>query len=72
MTEMTAISADGRMTPACPGLWSDEQAHAFASITRFVHENSGRTDRCAGQSVMPVVADPSSQADNRSSETIGR
>jgi len=40
MTEMTAISADGRTTPACPGLWSDEQAHAFASITRFVHENS--------------------------------
>jgi anthraniloyl-CoA monooxygenase len=39
MMEMTAVSADGRMTPACPGLWSDEQSHAFASITRFVHEN---------------------------------
>jgi anthraniloyl-CoA monooxygenase len=40
MTEMTAVCADGRTTPACPGLWTDDQARAFAAITRFVHENS--------------------------------
>jgi anthraniloyl-CoA monooxygenase len=40
MMEMTAVSADGRTTPACPGLWSDDQTRAFSSITRFVHENS--------------------------------
>jgi anthraniloyl-CoA monooxygenase len=40
MVEMTAVSADARATPACPGLWRNDQASAFASITRFVHENS--------------------------------
>jgi anthraniloyl-CoA monooxygenase len=40
MVEMTAVCADGRATPACPGLWTDDQARAFAGITRFVHENS--------------------------------
>jgi anthraniloyl-CoA monooxygenase len=40
MMEMTAVCADGRTTPACPGLWCDDQARAFAVITRFVHDNS--------------------------------
>jgi anthraniloyl-CoA monooxygenase len=41
LTEATAVSADGRMTPGCPGLWTDEQAHAWKRITDFVHANSG-------------------------------
>jgi anthraniloyl-CoA monooxygenase len=40
MMEMTAVSPDARMTPACPGLWSDAQTRAFAAITRFVHDNT--------------------------------
>jgi anthraniloyl-CoA monooxygenase len=39
-TEMTCVTADGRITPGCAGLWTDEQAAAWASIVRFVHANS--------------------------------
>lgn len=41
LTEATAVSAHGRMTPGCPGLWNDEQADAWKRITDFVHANSG-------------------------------
>ena len=40
MTEMTCISADARITPGCAGIWTDEQAHAWKRIVRFVHANS--------------------------------
>ena len=38
--EMTSPTPDGRITPACTGLWNDEQALAFARIVDFVHANS--------------------------------
>ncbi len=37
LVEMTAVSADARVTCGCPGLWNDKQAHAFEGIVRFVH-----------------------------------
>ncbi|MFG6449491.1 bifunctional salicylyl-CoA 5-hydroxylase/oxidoreductase [Roseateles sp. BYS180W] len=40
-TEMTAPSPEGRITPGCPGLWSDEQTAAWARIVRYAHEHSG-------------------------------
>ena len=40
MTEMTCIAPDARITPACPGLWNDEQRDLWARIVRFVHEHS--------------------------------
>ncbi|HDR8999192.1 TPA: bifunctional salicylyl-CoA 5-hydroxylase/oxidoreductase [Burkholderia vietnamiensis] len=40
LTEATAVSAEGRMTPGCPGLWNDEQVHAWKRVTEFVHANS--------------------------------
>ncbi|MFC9815071.1 FAD-dependent monooxygenase [Streptomyces virginiae] len=42
---MTAVSADGRATPGCPGLWTDEQEAAWRRITGFVH---GQSDTCLG------------------------
>ena len=39
-TEMTCVSAQGRITPGCTGLWNEEQAEAWARIVRFVHEES--------------------------------
>src|SRR5690606_37691180 len=39
-TEMTCVSPQARITPGCPGLWSDEQAGAWARIVRFIHEYS--------------------------------
>lgn len=34
--EQLAVSPEGRMTPACAGLWSDEQALALQRITAFI------------------------------------
>ena len=39
-TEMTDVSAEGRISPGCAGLWTDEQEAAWARIVRFVHGNS--------------------------------
>jgi anthraniloyl-CoA monooxygenase len=35
--EMTCVSPDARITPACPGLWSDEQGAAWKRIVDHVH-----------------------------------
>jgi anthraniloyl-CoA monooxygenase len=40
MTEMTCTSPDARITPGCPGIWTDEQAAAWARVVDFVHANS--------------------------------
>ena len=40
MTEMTAVSGDGRITPRCPGIHTDAQVTAWRRLTDFVHANS--------------------------------
>jgi 2,4-dienoyl-CoA reductase-like NADH-dependent reductase (Old Yellow Enzyme family) len=35
-TEATAVEARGRITPACLGIWTDEQAQALKPITAFI------------------------------------
>ncbi|MFM8863788.1 MAG: bifunctional salicylyl-CoA 5-hydroxylase/oxidoreductase, partial [Limnohabitans sp.] len=40
MLEMTAPSADGRITHGCPGLWHDGQTQDFRRITDWVHTHS--------------------------------
>ena len=40
MTEMVCVSPEGRITPGCTGIWSDEQAAAWRRITEFVHDQS--------------------------------
>ena len=40
MVEMTSPTPEGRITPGCPGLWDDNQQHAFKRITDFVHQNN--------------------------------
>ena len=37
MTEMTCVSAEGRISPGCTGLWNEDQAGWFARIVDFVH-----------------------------------
>lgn len=36
-TEMTCISAEGRITPGCPGLYAPEHEAGWARLTDFVH-----------------------------------
>lgn len=38
--EMTCVSAEGRITPACPGLYKPEHTTAWKRIVDFVHANS--------------------------------
>jgi anthraniloyl-CoA monooxygenase len=40
MVEMTSPTADGRITPGCPGLYDEEQVQAFEKIVRWVHQES--------------------------------
>lgn len=43
MTEMVCVSAEGRITPGCAGLWTAEQAAAWKRITDFVHASAPGT-----------------------------
>ncbi|MER5185220.1 bifunctional salicylyl-CoA 5-hydroxylase/oxidoreductase [Streptomyces sp. NPDC002896] len=40
MTEMVCVSPEGRITPGCTGLWTDEQRDSWARIVSFVHDRS--------------------------------
>ena len=40
MAEMTCVSAEGRITPACPGLYTDEQRDAWRRIADWIRTNS--------------------------------
>ncbi|MCR9127448.1 MAG: bifunctional salicylyl-CoA 5-hydroxylase/oxidoreductase [Rhodobacteraceae bacterium] len=39
-TEMTCVSADGRITPGCPGLYAPEHEAAWRRLTDFVHSET--------------------------------
>ena len=40
LTEATAVTPEGRITPEDLGLWNDEQAAAFADIVTFAHSQN--------------------------------
>jgi anthraniloyl-CoA monooxygenase len=40
MTEMVCVSAEGRITPGCSGLYTDEQRDSWKSVVDFVHGRS--------------------------------
>ena len=48
MAEMTCTAPDARITPGCPGLWTDTQGAAWARIVRFVHTE---TDAAIGMQI---------------------
>ncbi len=39
-TEMTCVSAEGRITPGCPGLYNEEQITAWRKLTDFIHSDT--------------------------------
>jgi anthraniloyl-CoA monooxygenase len=43
MTEMVCVSADGRITPGCAGLYTGRQGEAWRRITDFVHTSAPGT-----------------------------
>src|SRR3954464_3339988 len=40
VTEMTDVTAQGRITPGCAGIYTDEQAAAWKRIVEFVHQRT--------------------------------
>ncbi|MGE0787759.1 MAG: bifunctional salicylyl-CoA 5-hydroxylase/oxidoreductase [Sandaracinaceae bacterium] len=38
--EMTDVSAEGRISPGCTGIWNETQRDAWARIVAFVHANT--------------------------------
>lgn len=40
IVEATAVTPEGRITPGCTGLWSDDHATAWARIVDFAHRES--------------------------------
>jgi 2,4-dienoyl-CoA reductase-like NADH-dependent reductase (Old Yellow Enzyme family) len=38
MTEATAVSPEGRISPQDTGIWNDDQGRAWARITGFIHD----------------------------------
>ncbi|MEU3981145.1 bifunctional salicylyl-CoA 5-hydroxylase/oxidoreductase [Streptomyces sp. NPDC026672] len=43
MTEMVCVSAEGRITPGCAGLYTGRQADAWRRVTEFVHTRAPGT-----------------------------
>ncbi|MEU1502417.1 bifunctional salicylyl-CoA 5-hydroxylase/oxidoreductase [Streptomyces sp. NPDC005732] len=43
MTEMVCVSAEGRITPGCAGLYTQRQADAWRRIVGFVHDQAPGT-----------------------------
>jgi len=46
ITEMLAVSPEGRATSACPGLWEDGQIDRWRAINAFAHQHTA-TKTCA-------------------------
>jgi anthraniloyl-CoA monooxygenase len=40
MTEMTDVEPEGRISPSCAGLWSEQHAEAWKRVVDFVHEQT--------------------------------
>jgi anthraniloyl-CoA monooxygenase len=49
MTEMTDVSAEGRISPGCTGMWADAQVAGWRRIVEFSAACAGNEDRDAAQ-----------------------
>lgn len=45
-TEMTCVSAEGRITPGCPGLYAPEHEAAWRRLTAFIHAETDAKACC--------------------------
>ena len=43
MAEASGVNPEGRITPWCPGIWTDEQAKAWSKVNSFIHEQGAAT-----------------------------
>jgi anthraniloyl-CoA monooxygenase len=72
MTEMVCVSATGRITPGCTGIYTQEQERAWTRIVNFVHRDStakigiqlGHSGRKGSTKLMWEGMDSPLEADN--------
>jgi 2,4-dienoyl-CoA reductase-like NADH-dependent reductase (Old Yellow Enzyme family) len=43
MCEATSVSAEGRITPWCTGIWNDGQAARWAEVNDFIHSQGAKS-----------------------------
>ena len=43
MAEASGVNPEGRITPSCRGLWSEEQVAAWSRVNSFIHEQGSAT-----------------------------
>ena len=43
MAEASGVNPEGRITPWCPGLWSNEQVEAWKKVNEFIHAQGAAT-----------------------------
>ncbi|MFM1951166.1 MAG: hypothetical protein RL418_853 [Actinomycetota bacterium] len=43
MAEASGVNPEGRITPWCPGLWSNEQVVAWRRVNDFIHQQGAAT-----------------------------
>lgn len=60
LTEMTAISEEGRITKGCAGIWNDAQTEAWSRVVQFVHQNASskigiQLGHCGRKGGMPLA-----------------
>lgn len=59
MTEMVCVGPEGRITPGCTGLWTDEQGAAWRRVTDFVHNGApAGAGSPAGAAGSPAAGSP--------------
>src|SRR3546814_4299280 len=44
IVEATAVSPEGRITPACTGIWNDELAQAFIPTVQAIKQQGSRSE----------------------------
>ena len=53
MTEMVCVSAAGRITPGCSGIYTEKQGDSWREVVDFVHNQSTAKDQDSGGSLGP-------------------
>lgn len=71
MTEMVCVSPEGRITPGCGGLWTDEQQEAWSRIVAYGHD-FGALMGCQARPLRPQGLDEAHVGRDRPAPARGK
>ena len=72
MTEMVCTSPEGRITPGCTGIWTDEQAAAWAPADRLRAQREPRQGRHPDRTLRPQGLHPPDVGGHRPAARAGQ